>query len=62
MGDAIIELLIMEELRTTYEAMPLLELLAMQNQYLTRGIDKSKNRMDVIDCSLLEAAIRRKMK
>ena len=53
---------LMEELRTTYEAMPLLELLAMQNQYLARGIDRSTNRLDIIDCSLLEAAIRRKMK
>ena len=62
MADAIVELLIIEELKTTYEAMSLPELLALQNQFLARGIDRSTNKLDIIDCSLLEVAIRRKMK
>ena len=62
MADAIVELLIIEELKTTYEAMSLPELLALQNQFFSREVYKSKNRLDVIDCSLLEVAIRRKMK
>lgn len=62
MSEAIAELLIMEELKMMYAAMSLPELLAMQNQYFARGVNKSKNRLDVIDCSLLEVAIRRKMK
>ena len=62
MADAIVELLIIEELKTMYEAMSLPELLALQNQFLARGIDRSTNKLDIIDCSLLEVAIRRKMK
>ena len=62
MSEAIIELLIVEELKMMYEAMSLPELLALQNQFLARGIDRSTNKLDIIDCSLLEVAIRRKMK